>query len=708
MRTWFFLALLCCTPLFAHPSLFEGLDIRLQEAVYGDGEISTDKGGIITAKDFFLQAKVLQYVRTEKDGVFTHKLTAQGQLFASYCGRWYRGDKAVLDLIDGKLTIWNGCTQTGMWFVSGSCVEVFDNGAIHIKDASITSSENERSDWSIVADSATITKDKKLEADNVSFRFIKIPLFWTPTFSSDLSYLEEGPFRYRVRNGGGEGVRLGMSYVFRTGPCKHRALLDYSFRNGWGTGLVSRYINKEQHAKFDALNYVAQGRGHTWDPLRYRVQGHYTQDFDPQGMHFDGTYDKLSDRGMRRDFSDHALSDPRPGLTQASLWKKEENWLARINGRVRINDFQTVKQELPLFTAGLRTQRLGCSPLLVENGFKTGYLSYVYAHGIPSVHNFASSRTQITQRLYTTYLCSPIALTPSVGYRLIHYSNSPQHDAKLQCIGEIGFEAKTRFVRDGATSQILEPYAEVTCLTQPLVKPGHSYIFDIDDGWDRVNVVKYGARSWWWFPTTNTTFQPRLFTDLYTRSFFQTRHLSSSPYKLWSDTTWDATPWLSWKVSPAWDFMHKRLDHFNVAMRNTLSDSLALVLEWRQRSSYAWRKLDDENYVVDAARSYHRLRHSEMSDARKTIISSIFWNITPSNDIKLSLYQGWRPVHPHRYHYYEISFTTLIRGALRLSVTYQTRPGGPVGFYWQIALGPKPESDTTTFRKIGQGNYDIW
>lgn len=706
MRAWYILLALCSVSLFAGPSFEEGLDIKLQDAVYGDGIISTESGGIIKAKNFFLQAKVLKYIRTEKNGVSIHKLTAQGQLFARYLGQCYLGDRAELDLAEGKLTIWNGCTQSGMWFAGGSCVEISTDGTIHFTDGYITTSENERNDWSVTADSASIAKDKQLSAENVSFKFVKTPLFWVPYFSSNLNQLEEGPFRYRARIGGGEGVRLGMSYLFRTGPFKHRALLDYSFKNGWGTGLVSHYVNSEQQAKFDSLNYVAQGKHHKWDPLRYRVQGHYTQFMNSSGVHFDGTYDKLSDRGMRRDFSDHALSDPRPGLTEAAFWKQDEDWLARLNGRVRINNFQTVKQELPLFTAGLRTQRLGVSPFLIENRFKTGYLSYVYAHGIPSVHNFASSRTELDQRLFTTVPCTPVVLTPSIGYRLIHYSSSPQHDARLQAIGDLGLEAKTRFVRAG--SQIVEPYADLRCLTSPLVKPGRAYIFDIDDGWDRVNVVRYGVRSWWWIPSKAFDFQQKLFCDLYTRSFFQTRHLSRTPYKLWLDTTWDATPWLSWKFSPAWDFPHNRLDHFNITMRNTLSSNLALVIEWRQRSAYAWRKLDIDNYVVDAARSPHHLRHSQMSDARKTLISSLFWGITPACDFELSLYEGWRPVHPHRYHYYEVSLMTLLRGALRVKVTYQTRPGGPTGFYISVALGPKSETDTTSFRKIGQGNYDVW
>ena len=58
---------------------------------------------------------------------------------------------------------------------------------------------------------------------------------------------------------------------------------------------------------------------------------------------------------------------------------------------------------------------------------------------------------------------------------------------------------------------------------------------------------------------------------------------------------------------------------------------------------------------------------------------------------------------------YEINVTTLVRGALRVTVAYFHRPGGPTnGFYLKCALGPKQKTASTSFRKIGDGNYDMW
>jgi hypothetical protein len=687
-----------------------GFDIQLQDAFYGDGVMKTDKGGIVKAKDFFLQAQIIEYTRTGEGASFVHTVLAEGKLFFTYKGQNYRGDKALIDLSTGKMTIWNGCTQSGLYFVGGRVIEIASDGAISITDAYITTSENERSDWSITARSASITKNSIIQAQNATFYFIKLPLFWVPSFSTTLLDHGNDPFRYRFRWGGSEGPRFGISYLFNTGPLKHRALFDYSIHKGLGAGVRSLYRSKESAAQFDCLNYIAQGDGRSWDSARYRLEGCYRDYFPNPNLKVRAMYDKLSDRRMKYEFADHAVSDVRAGLTEATVWREEANWKANINGRVRINPFQTIKQELPLLTFNQRPTPLGRTPLILDNSLSAGYLSYKYAHHTPSVHDFASSRVQLSQRLYTTGLFSHVALTPSIGYTLIQYSRSPQHTSRLQAIGLLGVSAKTRFVHTGTFGQqIAEPYVAETSLTRPSVHADKTYVFDIEDGWTQMNFVRYGIRHGWYLPVTSTGFTPKILSDVYARSFFATHHISGEPYKIWLLSTYDATPKVSFKLDTAWDVHQHRLDHCNMAVRQTISKTLAIALEWRQRSAYSWRKLDSENFIVDAVRSPHRLRHSEMSDSRRTALLSLFWAPTPAFDVDFTSYYGFRHVSPRRYINYEISATTLIRGALRLTFSYYHRPGGPTnGFYVSLTLGPKRESGSSSFRRIGDGTYDIW
>ena len=688
----------------------DGLDIQLQEAEYGDGTIKTEKGGIVKAKDFFLQAKTIEYTRTGDEKHFVHRLAAKGDLFMAYKGRFYKGDRAELDLTTGALTVWNGLMQSGLYYVGGSYIAMSGDGHGTLSKAFITTSENERSDWTIAAETATVTKSSDLEVKNATLSFVDMPFFWLPYFSTNLVRSDGDPFRYRVRWGGSERLRFGLSYLLRTGPLKHRALVDYSVKYGFGTGVRSLYRSPESRASFDALNYVAQGKGRSWDSARYRFEGCYRDYFEGPNLKLTAMYDKLSDRRMKQDFADHAVSDVRPGLTQATLWREEANWKGTLNGRVRINDFQTVKQELPSLELSQRPFSLGSSRYILQNTFNAGYLNYLYAHHTPHVRNFASSRTELAQNLYAMFRPCPLAVTPMVGYRLIQYSNSPQHDSRLQAVGLVGLEAKTRLVHAGTFGQqILEPYVRESSVTRPPVRAGKTFIFDIDDGWAQLNQVRLGTRHYWYLPLASDDFSPKVLSDLFVRQFFATKHISSRPYGVCLMSTLDATARASYKLDTEWDTRHNRLDHLNVAMRQTLSRNLALVLEWRQRSAFAWRKLDTENFIVEAARSPHRLRHSEMSDKRKTIVGALCWSPTRALDIDATAYYGFRPVSPHTYKNYEINVTTLVRGALRVTLSFFHRPGGPTnGFYVTCALGPKRESASTTFRKIGDGNYDMW
>lgn len=688
----------------------DGFDIRLQEAVYGDGTIKTDQGGIIKAKDLFLQAQVIEYTRIGEGNEFVHTIKAKDRLFVTYKGRSYKGDRAEIDLTTGKLTVWNGITRIGPYFIGGSVIEVTDDGVGMLTDAYVTTSENERSDWSIHAGTATIDKDSTIHVSNATFRFVNMPVFWVPYFSTDLLHADGDPLRYRVRWGGNERLRFGASYRFSTGPVKNRALLDYSIKNGLGTGVRSLYRSSDSHAAFDALNYVAQGKERSWDSARYRLEGCYRDYFEAPNLTFRLMYDKLSDREMKDDFADHAVSDVRAGLTEATLWREEADWKTSLNGRVRINNFQTIKQELPLLSFNQRPFSLGSSRCILYNSFSTGYLNYVYARNTPSVHNFASTRTELDQTLYATYPLYPISVTPTIGYRLIQYSSSPQNTSRLQAIGVMGLGAKTRFVNSSsAGQQIVEPYVQELSYTRPPVRADRAYIFDLEDGWTQMNMLRYGIRHNWYLPFSTGSFTPKLYTDLYSRSFFASHHLPRDPYKIWLTSTIDATSRMALKLDSAWDTHRHLIDHVNIGTRTTLSKTLALVVEWRQRSSYAWRKVDSENFVVDAVRSSHRLRHSEMSDNRKTVLASLCWSPTRTFDLDFTSYFGFRKVHPRRYMNYEMNATMLVRGALRITLTFFHRPGGPTnGFYFTCALGPKREGGSTAFRKIGDGNYDIW
>ena len=95
------------------------------------------------------------------------------------------------------------------------------------------------------------------------------------------------------------------------------------------------------------LDYVAQGKGRTWDSARYRFEGCYRDYFLDPNIKLKAMYDKLSDRRMKQDFA-ITLSQTSVQVDTGDLLARRIQLEGLLNGRVRVNDFQTVKQELPL------------------------------------------------------------------------------------------------------------------------------------------------------------------------------------------------------------------------------------------------------------------------------------------------------------------------------------------------------------------------
>ena len=97
--------------------------------------------------------------------------------------------------------------------------------------------------WEINAKKVKITEDYLLSARNIRFRFFKIPLFWLPSFKSNLKAFSDPPIRYKVVWDKGLGPRLTMRYrVFSWRDFNLFFRLDYRLKRGFGGPLESEYF----------------------------------------------------------------------------------------------------------------------------------------------------------------------------------------------------------------------------------------------------------------------------------------------------------------------------------------------------------------------------------------------------------------------------------------------------------------------------------
>ena len=245
---------------------------------------------------------------------------------------------------------------------------------------------------------------------------------------------------------------LGLSYGFDMGEnWKSRVLFDISTLRGLAGGFQADYKNPNNKETFTSFNYYAHdiATNDSDRNNRYRFEGRYLNRLFDDKVDIKAQYDRLSDPEFPADFTSRGLDSGRAKATEAQITRKDPNWISSLNTKVRINDFQSVKQQLPLFTFNMRPMTLGDSQFVLDNRFNAGYLNYLYAHHTPDVHNFHSSRIDLGQKLYRPCPVGIFSITPHVGYRAIGYSNSPQHDSKFLAQGVAGLEAHTRFKRSG-------------------------------------------------------------------------------------------------------------------------------------------------------------------------------------------------------------------------------------------------------------------
>ncbi len=684
--------------------LSKNLNIKLEEPVYKDGVTSTDKGGLVTGKDLYLQATNMRYIRRTEKGKMVRRIEAEGNLFFRFKSRIYTGSRLEYDLDKQTAVIYNVLTDAGPWFLGGKKLVLNQDGSGVIEDCHFTTDENEKDDWTIMAKEVHLSKNNTIKAQNVRFTIFKKPIFWIPSFTKDLNK-DSMPIKYRVGYYGHRNVRLGLSYEFDFGKnWNNKILLDVSTLRGVAGGLETEYKNPNGKEVFETFNYYAHdiATNDSDRNNRFRFQGQYKNRYFEDKVGFKATYDKLSDPEFPADFTSRGLDSGRAGPTEAAFTRKEPNWMSSLNAKVRINDFQTVKQQLPLFTFNMRPVALGQTNLVLDNRFNAGYLNYLYAHHTPDVHNFHSSRIDVSQMLSRPTPFSIINITPHVGYRAIGYGNSPQHDSKLLAQAIAGVELHTRFKKQSASFlHAVEPFVQYDYYSKPSVDPHGHYLFDMNDGLYRQDFLSFGARNFMTFKNRS-----QLNFDLYARSFFNTPTIGRHIPIVYLDGIWRPTDYMQYTLESGWDTQRHNLDHFNAKADITFTEDIAFAVEYRKRNAYSWRKTDHNNFMIDTLRSQHALKHSIMSDRRETLITRFFVRFMPQLALEFRTRHGWGRRHAKNYTEYEINCFTLLRNAIKLTFTFRHRETGN-DYSIDFGFGSGTHSIDTDFKRLGQGNTTL-
>lgn len=679
-------------------SIFEkGIKVDLRCPVYTDGVLSTTQGGVITGPDLRIQARKIIYTRknVQDSPVFT--IEAEGDVALTFGEYFFVGERLEFDFLTKTGVIYEARSAMEPWYFGGRAIELCADGSYVIYNGFITTSENYESDWQVTADEARLKENHLFSAKNVQFRFGEIPLFWLPSFNANLDSIFDSPIRYNISWGGRQHTRLELQYeIFSWRRIKNFLRLDYRIKRGLGGGFYTLYSSEDHKENFEMINYVARDSSvdNPNERTRYRFQGVYNNYWDEDRVSVDLSWDKLSDKNMATDYDDRRLDLETAGRTQLQIRRQQDDfWISNFFTRVRVNTFQTIKQELPTLEATLKPFTLGTTGIISENLWRVSYLDFQYAKHSKQVNNFNSTRLEFYHKLYRSYRTGIFTTTPEIGGLAIYYGSNPHASDHWVTLGMASLETNTQLRRNyGPFKHVIKPFLKYQYYTMPGVRPNKHYIFDIEDGWFRLNMLTFGVDNSIFY-RDHDEIDRWMHLELFANAFIDTPTISKAVPVIYSRMTWNSLPTLRHIFCVGWDTRRCQLYHFNFRNEWTINPNAAFSLEWRHRDAFDWRKADHTNFILDSFRSEEELRHSQLSDRRDTLLFHLFYRWHPNWAVEFESRHGWNRRHEPNYSEYEVDILATVQTAWNIKLSYQRkeydRNDNRVALYFNVGL-PRP------------------
>lgn len=651
------------------------LIVDLRNPSYKNGILTTHEGGVIKGEDIRIQARCIQYVKKYENNTFVHRIEAEKDLIIQYKGRIYVGEELEYDFTTKTGIVYEGRTFSSPWYLGGDKIELHNDGSYHVENVFITTCENFDSTWDIHAGKVNVFKRDLLQAKNVRFRFFKLPTLWLPSFKINLKKFVGSPaFRYKVNWDKKSGPRGSIRY--RLYSWRDFALwgrLEYRLNMGWGGAVETEYQPDNGRTFFQTRNYLASDiiPKDLVKKRRYRVQGVFHTITENQKTKLDMTWDKFSDINMPSDFKsdDFELStDKRTEL----FFRHQENYLIDyLYIRPRINGFDTIKQNLPTEYLNLIPIKIPLFNLLFYNRFLASYLDYEYSDKLsPSLKDFESVRLETNNILSRPFKSSSVNFTPYFGFIGIFYNHSPINFPIEQSMFVYGGNINTSFYKSYTRHKhIIQPYIQYKGLTQPTQRVDTYYVFSIEDGYNKLNLIKTGVLNQI-YSLKHIRCYPTYEIDLYANTFLDSDFIPRTLPKLYLDMRWNL-PSTYFNIASAWNFFKHTLDYSNIRFGWTINEYVAADLEFRYRSSYDFRKSDHQNFILDVSRNENQLVNSPISDKRNTILSHIYCRLNPYWSCEFTSHHGWNRKNEPPYNEYKVDLYTMISSSWKVRISYQ-------------------------------------
>jgi len=650
----------------------QNFQVDLKNPVFERGVISTDQGGVITAEGIRIQARKIAYTNCIENGITVRRIKAEGDLLLEYGDQAFVGDKLDYDFTTHSGLIEGGKTHVEMWFLGGEKIYLQEDGSYYIVNAYITTWASDHPLWEAHAGKIRINNEKLLSARNLRFKFAKLPFFWLPSFKANLKAVKKPPIRLKVRWDKSLGPRISARYrVYSWENLDIFLRGDYRIGKGGGLALETEYLAEDQLTEFVTRSYGSVNDKSTpiiHSPEEFRLQGLFrTQSLDDR-THVHLVYDRIRTQKMIDEFKSDDFEIDTKKRTRLLVNHLEDDSFMNLSVQPRINPWQSLNQELPYLSLGIRPFTFGSSGIIMQNWTNASYLDYVYAHDLRKyLHQTHAARLQTNNSIYRPFRAGHVTITPDIGIIGIFYNNNPFRHSVGQAIGTYGFLATTTLQRKFSQFEhIIEPYLAFRGLTKPTTSFHRLFIFSIDDGYHRINALRFGVVND--FSFLKTIDPPYLSADLYAYAFLGDRGQLSTIPRLYLDFTAE-TPTCFATLGFAWNSQKHLIDRINARTSWTVSKRFAINLEFRHRSRFDWRKANHDNYILDVSRSFHELLQSPLSDGRDTLLGELQYTIHPLWTMHVAGHFGWGRGDEPSYHSAKVDlYTTMITGwKLRVS-----------------------------------------
>lgn len=665
--------------LFLYSSLLgedPAISVDLNSPTYQEGLLTTESGGVIESSQIRIQARKIFYKHKES-------VIAEGDLLIQYGDRFLTGERLEYDFKEKKGFITKAHTFTEIWFIYSEVIHLNPDHTFSLVNASITTSENSKPEWGIYAKSVLIGEKAVLKAKNVTFRLWKIPILWLPAYSSNLRKVEDPPVRYQVKWNRAQGAKASIRYRFFS-----RENLDLFFRfdarlsRGLGGAIESEYLSDDKETCFLTKNYLAHD---TFlfdnDPnkkrTRYRLQGFYKTKTEDERWKVFATWDRFNDKNMPRDFKSDDFELNTAKRTRLFIRNQEARHIVGINLKPRINSFQGFKQELPEVDLSLRPFELFQTGALFNNRSKISYLDYAYSDEIGGLlSDFHSFRLETDQSLIRPFSLSALKITPFAGFRGIFYSDSPQNSRVGQALFQYGGEMNLPLKKTVRNFRhFVTPYLSYHGFSKPTFSSSEVYIFDLQDGYHLLNVLRPGIKSTFYTKKLGV-FTPAVSFDLYSLGFFADETYKNTFPKLYLNLNFNQLN-LTLNTQSVWNFEENLLDRFNLRFLYTYSQDFAVGFEYRHRSRFDWRKDDHNNFILDVTRNIDTLLNSPLSDGRNAFLTKMEWRFLPGWRIRLESHSGFGRKEEPGYTEVRAECLALITSGWELGLAFKQTIRGP-------------------------------